>query len=198
MGHALFQGSALGMRAGAFQYLVDLKAEDPPLTPESKSAPPPFQLPFRSCKPMAEHLLSDLVAKAPFGKEWSGVKGVAQQTVGEGKVEAVLGGCTALLYYGMGRFLNYVGTHAVARTSMPGCRVALLVDRVQSEEVWRRQTIADSRRGAAEVAAEQPYDTAALLSLRGCLAVVLNTLPTLADENARLLASLLQVRGPRE
>ena len=71
-------------------------------------------------------------------------------------------------------------------------QVLLLVDPSLAPLPWEALGV------FAEVAAEQPYDTAALLSLRGCLAVVLNTLPTLADENARLLASLLQVRGPRE
>jgi hypothetical protein len=98
----------------------------------------------------------------------------------------------ALLYYGHGRFLSYVSSSAVASVDMSGCRLAVLACNTNNEESQRMQAMLDGRKTTEKKALEDPYRTAALLSMRGVESIVLPTFTVgSARANSEFLTSVL-------
>ncbi|KAK3266243.1 hypothetical protein CYMTET_25118, partial [Cymbomonas tetramitiformis] len=103
----------------------------------------------------------------------------------------VMSNARALVYFGMGRLLGYV-PHTALSVSLEECHVALLVDCTSNEHVYRRQQIANNMKLQEELALENPYETAALLSLRGVTTIVTNQLPAVVEDNFYFLFRLFQ------
>jgi tetratricopeptide (TPR) repeat protein len=175
------QASSGDVQAGEMTHMVDLRYEDAP-PPESEAG--------------AEATLNTIPAqfaglKDKFGTNWAGLMGSAEGIPGDGECQRVMSGAKSLLYYGHGRFLSYVTPAAVACIDLSQCQLALLACNTINEEVQRKQAKLDNRKSVARRSLEDPYQTAALLSMRGVDTVVLPTFSCTAEGNAELLRAVL-------
>jgi len=129
--------------------------------------------------------------KDKFGKDWAGAMGTTQGVPGHGECQRLMSGAKSLVYYGHGRFLSYVPPSAVACVDLSHCAVAVLACGTSSVEAQRRQVRLDNRKSPAARALEEPYQTAALLSMRGVDTVVLPTFASSTEGNAEVLRAVL-------
>ena len=174
--------------AGDMTYMVDLRHEDIP-PPDSEDG--------------AEATMTTIPAqfnrlKNDFGTGWTGVMGSAEGIPGEGECQRMMSGAKALLYYGHGRFLSYVAPSAVACIDLSHCQVTFLASNTISEESERKQAKLDNRKSSAQRGLEDPYETAALLSMRGVDTVVLPTFPCTSEGNSKLLRSVFNANSSVE
>lgn len=122
---------------------------------------------------------------------WQGITGAPQRQPDVGEYAQLLRGAGVLLYQGLGRMLSYVGPKVISNTDLSRCGAALIFDRVDHEEAFKRQSYLDNRKNAAELRAEGPTEAVALLLLRGVRCVVLNTCTTTAQLNTEMVAMVL-------
>ncbi|CAG9462689.1 unnamed protein product [Pedinophyceae sp. YPF-701] len=177
-------GKAATFALSALTYIVDLRAEDDPGAFEGRAS-------------------KDLIAEFSeaylpnVGKSWEGVMGGGSKVAGEDECLALMESAKALLYLGMGRFAAFVSPRAYSSIDMKGCRLAIMVGGVVNEELDRRQGALDVRKLPWELASESPYETAAILSLRGVTTVVTNMCTAHPDVNVHVLKVLhdMQDRG---
>jgi len=149
------------VRVGALSFLVDLRAED-----DAEA------LPGRSSPTLVEAFKQGPLRTV--GKAWKGVLGGGDRVAGEDECVALLEAAPGVVYLGVGRFGSIVSPRAVASADLRGCRLVLVLDGVMNEELDRRQSSADLRKTTWELTSEGAIETAAVLSLRGASAVVVN------------------------
>jgi hypothetical protein len=92
-----------------------------------------------------------------------------------------------LLYYGMGRATAYCPPELIAGLDLSACNIVCLIDQAESDASNRRQSKLDNQKTAAALALEQPLQAAALFSLAGVNAVLLNRWASSLHMNARLM-----------
>ena len=152
--------------------LIDLRKEDLPQSDADKiRIPGEFAL-----------------LKQKFGSGWNVLMGTPESIPGEAECQRAMAAAKALLYYGHGRFLSYVSPSAVASVDLSSCRLAVLACNTNNEESQRMQAMLDGRKTADKKALEEPYRTAALLSMRGVESIVL---PSFTVGNARANSEFL-------
>ena len=152
--------------------LIDLRKEDLPQSDADKiRIPGEFAL-----------------LKQKFGSGWNVLMGTPESIPGEAECQRAMAAAKALLYYGHGRFLSYVSPSAVASVDLSSCRLAVLACNTNNEESQRMQAMLDGRKTAEKKALEEPYRTAALLSMRGVESIVL---PSFTVGNARANSEFL-------
>ena len=95
------------------------------------------------------------------------------------------------VFYGAGRSASHLPPHDLAGLNVEGCRVAMLVDRADNELTYRRQSKIDTQKKREDLALEEPLETAALWSLAGTGAVLLNQWSTSFHANRLLLNRVL-------
>ena len=155
--------------------LVDLRKEDLPQADDETKIPGQFAL-----------------LQQKFGSGWNVLMGTPESIPGDAECQRAMIAAKALLYYGHGRFLSYVSSSAVASVDMSGCRLAVLACNTNNEESQRMQAMLDGRKTTEKKALEDPYRTAALLSMRGVESIVLPTFTVgSARANSEFLTSVL-------
>ena len=174
--------------AAEMTYMVDLRYEDAPPSGSEASS---------------EAALTTIPAqfdglKETFGTGWSGILGSAEGIPGDGECQRLMSGAKSLLYYGHGRLFSYVSPSAVACIDLSQCQLAFLACNTINEEVQRKQAGLDNRKSPARRSLEDPYQTAALLSMRGVNTVVLPTFSCTSEGNANLLRSVLNTNSSSE
>eukprot|EP00742_Colponemidia_sp_Colp-10_P008157 GILJ01008813.1.p1 GENE.GILJ01008813.1~~GILJ01008813.1.p1 ORF type:complete len:2651 (-),score=491.70 GILJ01008813.1:182-7681(-) len=82
--------------------------------------------------------------------------------------------CTssAFTFVGFNRLLAHIGTSHVAGLSLRRCVAAVVLDQLENETSYRRQSKDDTKRSPEQLAMESPVALAALLTLRGVNSVV--------------------------
>ena len=95
------------------------------------------------------------------------------------------------VFYGAGRSGSHLPPADLAGLNVEGCRVAMLLDRADNELTYRRQSKIDTQKKRDDLALEEPLETAALWSLAGTGAVLLNQWSTSFHANRLLLNKLL-------
>jgi tetratricopeptide (TPR) repeat protein len=173
-------------------YMVDLRYEEAPGAALEAGAEEDAEATSPSLTTRFEEL------KSQFGSNWSGVMGSLDGIPGEGECQRAMIGAKSLLYYGHGRFLSYVPPSAIACVDLSACRLAILAGNSVNEASHKKQDRLDGRKTQEELALENPYKTAALLSLRGVNTVVVPTYSCTAAGNAKTLASVLSARGTED
>mmetsp|Transcript_28006 Transcript_28006/g.68923 ORF Transcript_28006/g.68923 Transcript_28006/m.68923 type:complete len:2443 (+) Transcript_28006:56-7384(+) len=168
--------------AAEMTYLVDLRNED-----DGAEAATAATIPAQFT-----------TLKEKFGKGWAGAMGTPEGIPGEGEFQRLMSGAKSILYYGHGRFLSYVPASGVACIDLSQCRVALLACNTTNDEAQRKQARLDNRKTPAQRMLEDPYQTAALLSMRGVDTVVLPTFSCTSEGNAEMLTSVLSSANSSE
>eukprot|EP00743_Colponemidia_sp_Colp-15_P007862 GILK01008515.1.p1 GENE.GILK01008515.1~~GILK01008515.1.p1 ORF type:complete len:1815 (+),score=367.08 GILK01008515.1:223-5667(+) len=84
--------------------------------------------------------------------------------------------CTssAFTFVGFNRLLAHIGTSQVAGLSLRRCVAAVILDQLENETSYRRQSKDDTKKSPEQLALEGPVALAALLTLRGVNSVVCN------------------------
>lgn len=126
-----------------------------------------------------------------YGPDWPGAVGSSEGIPGEGECQRLMSGARSMMYFGHGKLLSYVSPTAIACIDLGVCRLALLACNSTNKEAHATQTRLDSRKTDEEKCLDDPYKTAALLSVRGIDTVVLPTMASTTDTNAALLTNLL-------
>jgi tetratricopeptide (TPR) repeat protein len=98
-----------------------------------------------------------------------------------------------VVYYGMGRSLAYCLPSLVAGLDLSACNFVFLVDQAENDISNRRQSKLDNQKTADVLDLEQPLQTAALLSLTGVNAVILNRWASSLHMNGKLVQHVLPV-----
>jgi len=98
----------------------------------------------------------------------------------------------AFIYYGLGRVLSYFAPSLLAGTDARGCSLALIVDRAENDASNRRQSKLDNQKGGMALLLERPFETAALFSLSGVNAVVINQWANSLHANRYLFLQLFR------
>ena len=101
-------------------------------------------------------------------------------------------GAGGFVFYGAGRSASHLPPADLAGLNVEGCRVTLLVDRADNELTYRRQSKIDTQKKREDLALEEPLETAALWSLAGTGAVLLNQWSTSFHANRLLLDRVLE------
>ena len=96
------------------------------------------------------------------------------------------------VFYGAGRLASHLPPTHLAGLSLDALRVVLLVDRCDNEQSYRRQSKLDTQKTSGELRLEEPLEQAALWSLAGAGAVLLNQWPASFHANRQLLERLLE------
>merc|ERR1711865_153165 len=127
--------------------------------------------------------------------KWGGIVGPTDHIASGQEWQTILqtrdGG--GAVYYGMGRALSYCPPSLVAGLSLSGCKMLLLLDRAENDASNRRQSKLDNQKTAAQLALEQPFQTAALFSMAGVNTVMLNQWSNTLHANRRLILGWLAV-----
>ena len=126
-----------------------------------------------------------------YGPDWPGAMGSLEGIPGEGECQRLMSGARSMMYFGHGKLLSYVSPPAIACIDLSVCRLALLACNSTNKEAHATQTRLDSRKTDEEKGLDDPYKTAALLSIRGIDTVVLPTMASTTDTNAAILTNLL-------
>merc|ERR1711865_654148 len=132
--------------------------------------------------------------------KWGGIVGPTDHIASGQEWQTILqtrdGG--GAVYYGMGRALSYCPPSLVAGLSLSGCKMLLLLDRAENDASNRRQSKLDNQKTAAQLALEQPFQTAALFSMAGVNTVMLNQWSNTLHANRRLMLGWLAVMKERK
>jgi tetratricopeptide (TPR) repeat protein len=175
-----------GVTAAEMTYLVDLRHEDAPASGSKDGVEANFTT-------IPAHFAG---LRDEFkGAGWAGAMGSAEGIPGDGECQRVLSGAKSLLFYGHGRFFSYVAPSSVACIDLSHCQIALLAGNTVNEESQRKQAKLNSSKSQAQRSLEDPYKTAALLSMRGVNTVVLPTFSCTAEGNAGFLRSVLRANS---
>lgn len=125
---------------------------------------------------------------------WNTIVSGDDRVVGEGEWQTLLrerrhGG---FVFYGPGNVLSHFSTSKLAGLDASGCRMVVLMDRMENEESYRRKLKLDSSSGksVAELSLEQPVETAALWTLTGVGSVISNQWASSFSANSKVIARL--------
>ncbi|KAJ1461834.1 hypothetical protein M885DRAFT_506981, partial [Pelagophyceae sp. CCMP2097] len=99
------------------------------------------------------------------------------------------------VFVGAGRATSHLAPAELAPLSIEGCRVALILDRADTDAAYRRQAKVDTEKSMVDVALEEPLAVAALWSLAGTGAVLVNQWATSFYANRLLLNRLVESLG---
>ncbi|MEW5301509.1 MAG: hypothetical protein WDW36_004367 [Sanguina aurantia] len=141
--------------------------------------------------PLAPAFNDTILAAFGAGSSWSGIAGVPGTTPAESQYASLLAGGSALIYFGLGRFLGVVPPRVIASLDLRGMDLVILMDRVNTHEAHQAQVYLDNRKSAAERELEGPSRAAELLLARGVKTVVSVCAATVPTANLAALASLL-------
>lgn len=133
-----------------------------------------------------------------FGPDWAGVMGTPEGIPGDGECQRLMSGAKALLYFGHGRLLSYITPAAIACVDLSLCRFAILAGNSTCEKERATQMRLDSGKSEELKSLENPYKTAALLSIRGINTIVLPTHACTVERNTLLLESLLSANESQD
>ena len=136
-------------------YIVDPCMELVPTTPPTPPAnippaakagtkptpkPSPGSTPAdRTSRSLVQGFQQDVLAA--FGKEWVGITGNANFMPTAGQYAQLLRQAAAVIYCGMGQFLQYVSPEVVAGVDMRACQLAVVLDKGQSAKSGTRQVL---------------------------------------------------------
>eukprot|EP00899_Mesostigma_viride_P016074 jgi/Mesvir1/24468/Mv21832-RA.1 len=171
----------LSCSLGEVSYLVDVRAEDTPAMVAKRTAAMSAGGAAADPAQSLSEIFNEEFLEEPIG-QWTGLDG-AKSIPGEGDCTRLLASAKTFVYFGLGRLLAYLPPRAVVPLHLKDLALALVVDRVGNEESLRTQAFADNRKSPRMRALEGPYETAALLSLRGVKTVVLNGMASTVDTN---------------
>ena len=132
-----------------------------------------------------------------FGPDWAGVMGTPEGIPGDGECQRLMSGAKALLYFGHGRLLSYITPAAIECVDLSLCRFAILAGNSACEKERATQMRLDSGKVRTQ-SLENPYKTAALLSIRGINTIVLPTHACTVERNTLLLESLLSANESQD
>jgi hypothetical protein len=125
--------------------------------------------------------------------KWAGIVGPTDHIASGQEWQTILQtrGGGGMVYYGMGRALSYCPPALVAGLTLSGCKLLVLIDRAENDASNRRQSKLDNQKTAAQLALEQPFQTAALFSLAGVNTVMMNQWSNTLHANGRLVSEWL-------
>ena len=129
-----------------------------------------------------------------FGSGWNVLMGTPESIPGEAECQRAMAAAKALLYYGHGRFCHTCRPRQLPVLTCPVADLLYWHAHTNNEESQRMQAMLDGRKTAEKKALEEPYRTAALLSMRGVESIVL---PSFTVGNARANSEFLTSRVGR-
>ncbi|GIL57034.1 hypothetical protein Vafri_12299, partial [Volvox africanus] len=133
----------------------------------------------------------ELVSALPAVQWWSGFSGEPGRAPSPDLYAGLLGGCSSLMFLGVGRFGAHVPPAVLASADLSVCDVALLFDRCNTDEAYWAQLYRDNRKSAEQRRLESPGRVAALLLARGVRTVVVTTAAAPPAVTVKLMSGLL-------
>ncbi|XP_069467509.1 cilia- and flagella-associated protein 46 isoform X2 [Ambystoma mexicanum] len=155
------------------------------------------------------HKMKEVLEKHhPLTHNWEGFVG-SQRVPSHAEWEQLLNNCSAFLFYGNERFLSHVLVEKIVAMNFSDkkqtpqakggvghsgekkeCQLMILLDLVQTNQSFLRQSNLDAERSILDISLEKPVETAVLLSLAGVRSIMANLWHTTLEQNAKRLLSL--------
>ncbi|XP_075468672.1 cilia- and flagella-associated protein 46 isoform X5 [Ascaphus truei] len=126
-----------------------------------------------------------------FTPLWEGIMG-SLHVPSYGEWENLMNNCSAFLFYGTERFLAHILLDRFVAMNFTECQLMILLDLVQTNRSFLRQTRVDVQKSEACLALERPVETALLLSVTGVRSIMLNQWHTTLEQNAKRLNFLAE------
>ncbi|XP_077992013.1 cilia- and flagella-associated protein 46-like isoform X2 [Glandiceps talaboti] len=137
--------------------------------------------------------------QSQFTGRWEGIMG-NEHVPSIGELEMQLAESTAFIFYGMEKFLTHMAPQKLIPTNLSDCLLIVLLDQVQTNQSFLRQSKVDVIKSMNDLSLERPVETAMLLSLTGVGCVIANQWHcTLADNASKfntLAKGLLELGRP--
>jgi hypothetical protein len=98
----------------------------------------------------------------------------------------------AFIFYGTERFLDYIPPHKLASINLPNCRLAVILDLVQTNRSFSRQAKLDVLKTERHLSLERPVEMAMLASLAGVKCIYSNQWHCRPKDNADKLQAIFK------
>jgi len=136
-------------------------------------------------------LQSGGLMQLPSAQQWC-IMDSASAVVDPFDARRKLEAASALVVYEPNSAVGTFGAAVWSATSLSGCRLAIVLDRMVSPRAQSRADLRRTMQSRPLTALESPVQTAALLSLRGVSSLSLNQWPIPPADNRRRAQTLLQ------
>ncbi|XP_071793797.1 cilia- and flagella-associated protein 46-like isoform X3 [Asterias amurensis] len=126
-----------------------------------------------------------------FTARWEGIQG-SDHVPSVGEWEEQFRECQAFISYGLERFFSHVPPQKMAPTNLSECLLVVLLDLVQTNRSFMRQSKIDTQKSSNELSLEKSVETAMLLSLSGAGCVLANQWHCTLQQNANKFQTLMK------
>ncbi|XP_072177207.1 cilia- and flagella-associated protein 46-like [Diadema setosum] len=160
----------------SFKYIVDPHND----SPESEEYSP-----IRVAKEALQLYMSQFTAR------WEGLMG-DDHVPSLGEIEEQMTDCNAFVFYGLEKFFSHIPPFKVAPLNLSEISLAVVLDLVQTNQSFMRQSKIDVEKSNTDLSLEKPVETAMLLSLAGVGCVMANQWHCKLAENACTFNTLMK------
>ncbi|XP_033126439.1 cilia- and flagella-associated protein 46-like [Anneissia japonica] len=126
-----------------------------------------------------------------FTARWEGIMGI-DHVPSIGEWETYMSENSAFIFYGMERFFSHIHPSKVIPRNMSECKLAILLDLVQTSKSFLRQSKIDVIKTHNDLKHEKPVEVAMLMSMTGIGSLVVNQWHCALKDNAATFNTLMK------